>query len=198
MDLQNHPRNSKSNRIQQPEALDSKTCYTFPMMACSSFVRMSDEQVLPLQKYNIFFVSKGLIERPAQHTVTAASEPGQRHWKRYCQTQSYLHFEHCIWMTSIETSRLWETRAGYRHCEMPIQIRAVESEAGAERDLRRRSVIKSQVHRQEHEHLEYIYNHFKHSISCIWCLYSCSAVGMHANSMQKISGSNLVCIFFEP
>jgi hypothetical protein len=44
-------------------------------MAGSSFVRMSDEQVLPLQYFNIFFVSKGLIERPAQHIVTAASGP---------------------------------------------------------------------------------------------------------------------------
>ncbi len=44
-------------------------------MAGSSFVRMSDEQVLPLQYFNIFCVSKGLIERPAQHIVTAASRP---------------------------------------------------------------------------------------------------------------------------
>jgi hypothetical protein len=36
-------------------------------MAGSSFVRMSDEQVLPLQYFNIAFVSKGLIERLA-HT----------------------------------------------------------------------------------------------------------------------------------
>jgi hypothetical protein len=75
MDLQNHPRNRKSNRIQKPEALDSKTCSTFPMMAGSSFVCMSDEQVMPLQNFTIFFVSQGLIERPAQHTVTAASGP---------------------------------------------------------------------------------------------------------------------------
>jgi hypothetical protein len=54
MDLQNHPRNRKSNRIQQPEGLDSKTCSTFPMMADSFFVRMSDEQVLPLQNFDIF------------------------------------------------------------------------------------------------------------------------------------------------
>ncbi len=37
-------------------------------------MRMSDEQVLPLQYFNIFFVSKGLIERPAQHTVAASVE----------------------------------------------------------------------------------------------------------------------------
>jgi hypothetical protein len=72
MGLQNYPRSRKSNKIQQPEALDRKTCSTFPVMAGSSFVRMSDEQVLPLQYLNIFFVSKGLIER---HIVTAASGP---------------------------------------------------------------------------------------------------------------------------
>ena len=74
MDLQNYPRSRKSKRIQQPEALDSKTYFTFPVMAGSSFVRMSDGQVLPLQLLN-YFVSKGLIERPAQHIVTAASGP---------------------------------------------------------------------------------------------------------------------------
>jgi hypothetical protein len=52
--LQNYPRSRKSNRIQQPEALDSKTCSTFPVMAGCSFVRMSDEQMLPLQYFNIF------------------------------------------------------------------------------------------------------------------------------------------------
>jgi hypothetical protein len=55
MDLQNYPRSRKSNRIQQPEALDSKKCSTFSGMAASSFVRMSDEQVLPLQYFNIVF-----------------------------------------------------------------------------------------------------------------------------------------------
>jgi hypothetical protein len=54
MDLQNYPRSRESKRMQQPEALDSKTCSTFPVMAGSSFVRMSDEQVLPLQNFNIF------------------------------------------------------------------------------------------------------------------------------------------------
>jgi hypothetical protein len=129
MDLQNYPRFRKSNRT-QPEALDSKTSSTFPVMAGSSFWRMSDEQVLPLQYFNIFFVLKGLIERPAQHNLSAA---GPRHWHWYCQTQSYLHFEHCIWMTSIEPtgSRLWETRVDYR--EIPIQIRAMDVMAGGGR-----------------------------------------------------------------
>ena len=77
MDLQNYPRSRKSKRIQQPEALDSKTCSTFPEIAGSSFVRMSDGLALPLQLLNFFFVSKCLIatERPAQHIVTAASGP---------------------------------------------------------------------------------------------------------------------------
>jgi hypothetical protein len=72
MDLQNYPRSRKSKRIQQPEALDSKTCSTFPG---SSFVRMSDGQVLPLQFFLCVCVLKGLVERPAQHIVTAASGP---------------------------------------------------------------------------------------------------------------------------
>ncbi len=72
-------------------------------------------------------MSKGLIERPAQHIVTAASGPRV---EALAQTQSYLHFERsgCIWMKSIEPSRLWGTRAGYR--EIPIQIRAVDVMAG--------------------------------------------------------------------
>ena len=46
--------------------------------------------------------------------------------------------------------------AGFGHCEMPIQVLAVDviagggQEAGAERGRRRESVIKSQVHGQEH------------------------------------------------
>jgi hypothetical protein len=59
MDLQNYPRNRKSKRIQQPEALDSKTCSTFPVMAGSSFMRMFDEQVSPFQSFNIFCCVKG-------------------------------------------------------------------------------------------------------------------------------------------
>ncbi len=76
MNLQNYHRSRKSNRIQQPEALDSKTFSTFPVMAGSSFVRMSDGQVLPLQLLNLFLCVKVfIIERPAQHIVTAASGP---------------------------------------------------------------------------------------------------------------------------
>jgi hypothetical protein len=59
MDLHNHPRSRKSKRIQQPEALDSKTCSTFPVMAASSFVRMSDGQVLPLQLLKYIFCVEG-------------------------------------------------------------------------------------------------------------------------------------------
>ncbi len=77
MDLQNYPRSRKPSGIQQPEALDSKTCSTFPVRG----------QVAPLCAclmsrcflFNIliffFCVSKGLIERPAQHIVTVASGP---------------------------------------------------------------------------------------------------------------------------
>ena len=61
MDLQKYPRNRKSKRKQQPEALDSKICSTFPVMAGSSLVIMADQQVLPLQYSNfvLFFVPKG-------------------------------------------------------------------------------------------------------------------------------------------
>ncbi len=38
-------------------------------------MRMSDGLVLPLQLSKYFFVLKRLIERPAQHIVTAASGP---------------------------------------------------------------------------------------------------------------------------
>ncbi len=45
-------------------------------MAGSSFVRMSDGQVLPRQLLKYFFcVEEFTIERPAQHIVTAASGP---------------------------------------------------------------------------------------------------------------------------
>ena len=62
MDLQKYPRNRKSKRKQQPEALDSKICSTFPVIAGSSLVRMPDQQVLPLQflkSFFLFFVPKG-------------------------------------------------------------------------------------------------------------------------------------------
>jgi hypothetical protein len=59
MDLQEYPRNRKSKRKQQPEALDSKICSTFPVMTGSSFVRMSDWLVLPLQ-FLIFFLCRSV------------------------------------------------------------------------------------------------------------------------------------------
>ena len=80
MDLQEYPRNRKSKRKQQPEALDSKICSTFPVMAGSLLVRMPHQQMLPLQYFHYFFLCpKVLIEEPA-HTdhvniVTAASGP---------------------------------------------------------------------------------------------------------------------------
>jgi len=45
MDLQKYPRNRKSKRKQQPEALDSKICSTFPVMVGSLLVRMPNQQV---------------------------------------------------------------------------------------------------------------------------------------------------------
>ena len=45
--------------------------------------------------------------------------------------------------------------------------------------------------------MEYVHKQFTCYISGIWYLYSCSTMGKHAKSMQKISGSNLVCSFFE-
>ena len=74
-------------------------------------------------------MAKCLSERQAQHIVTAAS--GREALALVLSdSESYLHFEHCIWMTSIEPSRLWdsETRAGY--CEIQIQILAVDVMAG--------------------------------------------------------------------
>jgi len=56
MDLQKYPRNRKSKRKQQPEALDSKICSTFPVMAGSLLVRMPHQQEYPLQYFNFFFV----------------------------------------------------------------------------------------------------------------------------------------------
>jgi hypothetical protein len=49
-------------------------------MADSSFVCMSDEQVLPLQYFNFVFVSKVLIERPAhtEHEVKKLHCDGRR------------------------------------------------------------------------------------------------------------------------
>jgi hypothetical protein len=72
-------------------------------MAGSSFVCMSDEQLfkLPLQYFNIVFVSKVLIEGLA-HTdpslmccETAASGPR-------AEALEQVHFESCRWMTSLE------------------------------------------------------------------------------------------------
>ena len=108
MDLQKYPRNRKSKRKQQPEALDSKICSTFPVIAGSSLVRMPDQQVLPLQFLKsfcfVFLCPKVLIEK-------SPVGPGPRHWHWYCPTQSYLHFESCHLMTSslhVEPSWRWE------------------------------------------------------------------------------------------
>ena len=69
MDLQNYPRNRKSNRIHPPEALDSKTCPTIPVMGGGPSLRISVEQGLPLQVqyFHIFCVPNVLIEKQS-HT----------------------------------------------------------------------------------------------------------------------------------
>ncbi len=91
--------------MQQPEALDSKT---FPVMAGSSFVRMSDGQVLPLQLLIIFFSRRPAASGPRAEALALVLPDSE--------------------LPAIEPSRLWETRAGYRN--IPIQIRAVDVMAG--------------------------------------------------------------------
>jgi hypothetical protein len=117
MDLQKYPRNRKSKRKQQPEALDSKICSTFPVIAGSSFVRM---QINRCYLFNfclfLFFVPKGFNWEAGPHWTWTLWRPpvgpGPRHWHWYCPTQSYLHFESCHLMTSsslqVEPSWRWE------------------------------------------------------------------------------------------
>ena len=66
MDLQNYPRNRKSNRIHQPEALDSKTCPNFPVTWMDLFL-MNRDYLLKFSISIFFCVPKVLIEKPA-HT----------------------------------------------------------------------------------------------------------------------------------
>ena len=66
MDLQEYPRNRKSKRKQQPEALDSKICSTFPVMVGSLLVLMPNQQVLPLQYFNFFVTIKKF---PSAYTI---------------------------------------------------------------------------------------------------------------------------------
>ena len=70
--------------------------------------------------------------------------------------------------------------------------------AGAELDRRRRSVIKSQVHRQIYEY-KYIYiPKTEICISRISSVHAYSVAGKYAHSMQRITGSRPVCTFLEP
>ncbi len=92
--------------------------------------------------------------------------------------------------------------AGMGYCEMPVQIRDGQrpgpSRAGAELDRRRRSVIKSQVHRQIYE-FKYIY--IPKTVICITSFSSVDAysvAGKYAHCLQRITGSRPVCTFLEP
>jgi hypothetical protein len=70
--------------------------------------------------------------------------------------------------------------------------------AGAELDRRRRSVIKSQVHRQIYEY-KYIYiPKTEICISRIASVHAYSIAGNYAHCMQRITGSRPVCTFLEP
>ncbi len=59
MDSQNYPRNRTSNRIHQPEALDSKTCPTYPLMRSGHSIPFQSNREY-LFKFSIifFFVQK--------------------------------------------------------------------------------------------------------------------------------------------
>ncbi len=92
---------------------------------------------------------------------------------------------------------------GYR--EMPIQVPAggqgPRERHGlrlAQQDRRLRSVIRSQVKWQEHTLNVHRHKKIQVLISGICLLYLNSAAVKHVKSMQKITGSNLVCTFFEP
>ncbi len=69
--------------------------------------------------------------------------------------------------------------------------------AGAELDRRRRSVIKSQVHRQIYEY-KYIYiPKAEICISRISTVHAYSVAGNYAHCMQRITGLRPVCTFLE-
>jgi hypothetical protein len=104
MDLQKYPRNRKSKWKEQPEALDSKICSTFPWLqvarscACRSTGATSSN-------FCFVFVPKGFNWEAGPHcTWRPPVGPGPRHWHWYCPTQSYLHFESCHLMTWSESS----------------------------------------------------------------------------------------------
>jgi hypothetical protein len=156
MDLQNYPRSRKSNRIQQPVALDSKTCSTFPVMACSSFVRMSDGQVLPFQLLKYIFCVEGINWKVSPtHCDGRQWAPG-----RGTGTGTARLRVTCILNAAFGWHQLnpadcgWQGRAIVRFQSRPGRWTSWP-EAGAERDRRSRSDIKSQVHRQEYAQLLY-------------------------------------------
>ena len=128
------------------------------------------------------------------------------------QVKGYFRLDHgraavsCPGISHAKACSNAGTQMGYR--EMPIQpeVQAAGSLGGrpshgrrrAQRDRRLQSVIRSQVNWQEHTLNVHRHKKIRVLISGIWLLYLKSAAGMHAKSMQKITGSNLVCTFFEP
>jgi hypothetical protein len=194
MDLQNYPRNRKSNRVQQPEVLDSKTCSTFPVMACNFFVCMSVELVLPLQNFNM---PKVLIEKPAPLHFKLWRQPvgsGPRHW--HCTARLRVN---CILKAAAGWHQLNPANRGpglgYQGPGVRCQFR-VRSGRRTGRGRSPAPLIRHQE-TQEHENQVYLHKLSQCTISA-WCLvYSRSAAVMHIKSMQKIAGSNLVCTIFE-
>jgi hypothetical protein len=204
MDLQNYPRSRKSKRIQQPEALDSKTCSTFPVMVGSSFVRMSDGLVLPLQ---LFWIKKcvevfnwkacpthcdGRQWAPGRGTGTGTA---RLRFTCILNTAS-VHLDGINWTQPT----VWlGDKGGLSWDSNPVP--------GGGRHGRRRGrsgtgtvdpTSSARYTGRIMHNVLYRHKHFRWYTSGIWCLYSCSAVGKHANSMQKITGSKPVCIFFNP
>jgi hypothetical protein len=74
MDLQYYPRNRMSNRLQKSDAQESKKFSTFPLMAGSSFVRISVEQELPLKSFDIFLYTKDFFIKNQSPTVGRVQE----------------------------------------------------------------------------------------------------------------------------
>jgi hypothetical protein len=165
MDLQNYPRSRKSKRIQQPEALDTKTCSTFPVMACSSFVpvSMSDGQVLPLQLLNYFFCVEEFNYKAGpthcdgrQWASGRGTGTGTARLRATCilnAASGWHQLNPADWGRQGRAIVRFQSRSG--RCQWTSW-----PEAGAERDLRRRSDVKSQIHRQERAQSSYKHNHF--------------------------------------
>ncbi len=198
MDLQNYPRSRKSKRIQQPEVLDTKTCSTFPVIAGSSFVSMSDGQVLPLQLLKYFFCVEGFNWKAGpthcdgrQWAPGRGTGTGTARLRATCILNSasgWHQLNPADWGRQGRAILRFQSRSG-RWTSWP--------EAGAERDLRRRSDVKSQIHRQECAQLWYKHNHF-HVPYPVFGVCTLAVQWECMQTVYKISGSKPVCIFFEP